>query len=67
MEVSKHITFNSEWMSQYMWYTSLSQILIVIIKSHINTSCNCANLIKNILSLRMTCNNIQPQQMFPHQ
>jgi hypothetical protein len=33
-------------MSQYIQYTSLSQILAIVIKSHTNLSCNCANLIK---------------------
>ncbi len=46
VENNKHIFFKNEWMSQYIQYTSPSQIWTIAIKSHINMSCNCANLIK---------------------
>jgi hypothetical protein len=40
------LPWKKEWMSQYIQYTSPSQILTIAIKSHTNMSCNGVNLIK---------------------
>jgi hypothetical protein len=38
--------WKEKWMSEYIWYTPLSQIFTIVIKSHTNMFHSCANLIK---------------------
>jgi len=46
LEINNTSNWKEEWMSQCSRYTSPSQILIAIVKSHTNMLHSCANLMK---------------------
>jgi len=52
-----------DYLSQNMWYTSISQIFTVTMKSQTKTSNNCANLIKECIASNIYITTLKPNKV----